>query len=261
MGFALNNPTRHHPWSLAAWLALTASCPPVWAQDPKARPVSYGVEIGLRSGHADRGFIINDRPVLQPVTWVSGSGAELSLWSSLPLAETTDGSRPEILEVELTREHAWSKVTIAPAVRMFFYHDPLSPYSTRSIEGWLYLSYDAGPLRLFTNHSLDVLTYTGAYYGEAGIASEGRVSPTIEIGGSFGAGWASAAFNDAYAGVARSALDRVSADGWLALHVSPHFYIGPHVEFSTIVDRRVRAGADVARPTYVLLRLTTGGEF
>jgi len=31
--------------------------------------MTYGVEIAFRSGHADRGFIINDRPVVQLVMW------------------------------------------------------------------------------------------------------------------------------------------------------------------------------------------------
>jgi len=35
--------------------------------------------------------------------------------------------------------------------------------------------------------------------------------------------------------------------------------IGPHFEFSTIVDRAVRA--ELIRPTYLLVRLTTGAEF
>ena len=63
----------------------------------KERPVSYGVEIALSSGHADRGFIISDRPVIQPVTWMCGSGASFPLWSSLTLAQTTDSARPQIL--------------------------------------------------------------------------------------------------------------------------------------------------------------------
>jgi hypothetical protein len=246
---------------LAALLALIAWCPPAWAQDAKVRSVSYGVEIAFGSGHADRGFIVSDRPVIQPVAWVSGHGAEVSLWSSVTLDRNTDGSRPEILEMELTREYEWRHITIGPAVTMFSYHDALSTDYDRSIEAWLSLSYDLGPFRLLTNHSLDVLTNPGAYYGEAGIAFDGRASPQIEIGGSFGAGWASSAFNADYAGVPRSALDRVSAEAWLTAHVGRHFYISPHVEFSTLVDRRVRAGPDVVRPTYVLVGLATGGEF
>lgn len=269
----MTDPTRHR-WRfwvagqarIAAWLAFAVRCPPVFGQDGPALaqssakpPISFGVEIALRSGHATRGFVISDRPVVQPVAWVSGRVAQFSLWGNFPLAETTDSSRPRILEMELTRAHSWGHLTITPAITMFFYHDPLHLDSDRSMEGWLYLSYDAGPIRLFTNHSLDVLTYRGAYFGEAGIASERHVSRQVEVGGSLGAGWASSRFNAEYADIARSALDRVSVEGWLTAHMTPHSYIGPHVEFSTIVNRSVRA--ELTRPTFVLIGLTTGVEF
>jgi len=221
--------------------------------------VSYGVEMAFRSGHADRGFIISDRPVIQPVMWLTARRTELSIWSSFTLAETTDGSRPSILEIELTHEFKGGRVTVEPALRAFFYHDPLSPYSTRSIEGWLYLSYNAGPFRLFTNHSLDVLTYRGAYSVDAGIETDGHLSPRVKAGGSVSAGWGSSSFNDAWVGVANAALDRLSADGWVAAYVNPRLYLGPRVDFSTILDRRVRAAA--WRPSYVLFGLTVGGEF
>lgn len=256
-------------WYVLA-LRFVVWCAPAFAQDTenpsdKERPsdrqraISYGAEVAFSSGHADRGFVISDRPVVQPVTWVSANGAEFSLWSNFTLAQATDGSRPEIVEMELTREHAWGNFTIGPAVRMFFYHNPPSRYRTRSIEGWLYLSFDTGPFRLFSNHSLDVLTYRGAYFGEAGIESERHMSRRVQVGGSLAAGWASAKFNDAYADVAKPALDRISAEGWLTAYVTPGFYIGPRFEFSTIVDRAVRAGA--LRPTYLLIKLITGGEF
>src|SRR5207245_7960084 len=98
-----------------------------------------------------------------------------------------------------------------------------------------------------------VLTYRGAYFGEAGIESERRVLPSIAVGGSFAAGWASSRFNEAYADIATSALDRISVEGWLTAYGNSHFYIGPHFEFSAIVDRAVRA---LVRRTYVLARRT-----
>lgn len=239
-------------------------CAPASAQTPAspadgARPVTYGVEIAFRSGHADRGFIISDRPVIQPVAWLTAGGTEFSAWTNFTLSETTDGSRPEILEVELTREHEWKRLTVAPAVRVYFYHDPLSPYSTRSVEGWLRVSFDAGPFSLFTTHSLDVLTNLGAYFVDAGITSERSVSDRFEIGGSLGAGWASAMFNDMWVGVGKSALNRVSAEGWLTAYVNPHVYIAPHFELSTLLDRSVRAEA--IRPAYLRFGIGVGGEF
>jgi hypothetical protein len=246
----------------AVWLALTAGCgAPAFAQESSSlqRPISYGAEIALSSGHADRGLVISDRPVVQPVAWVSGRGASFSVWSSLTLGETTDGSRPQILEMELTREHEGRHLTVGPAIRMFFYRDALSFDSSRSIEVWLNVSYSVGPLRLFTNHSVDVLAYRGAYFGEAGLAFERRVSQRIKVGGSYGIAWASSTFNHAYVGIDKSALNRLSAEGWLTAYVKPRLYIGPYFKFSTTVARAVRA--ELARPSYFFVGLTTGVEF
>jgi hypothetical protein len=239
--------------------AQTSPNPPEEQRSEKERPVSYGVEVGLSSGHADRGLVISDRPVVQAVTWVSGRVAALSVWSNVTLGETTDGSRPQILEMELTRAHEWRNLTIEPAIRMFFYRDPVGVYSSRSIESWLYLSYHAGPFRLFTNQSVDVLAYKGAYFGEAGIAFERRLSPRVEVGGSFKTGWASSTFNDAWFGVDKSALNLTGVESWLTVYMTPHLYIGPHFQFTTTVDRAVRA--ELTQPTWFFVGLTTGVEF
>src|SRR5262249_54505215 len=114
---------------VVALLVLAAWCRPQSA----ALAQAHGAEITFSSGHADRGIIISDRPVIQPVTWVTGRVAEFSLWGSFPLAENSDQSRPQIAEVELTHHIGWGKVTITPAIRMFFYHDPPSSYSTHSL--------------------------------------------------------------------------------------------------------------------------------
>lgn len=268
-------PGARHQRCVAAGLTLFAWYSLTFAQDQSAPArtfpepseekqseqegsISYGAQVAFRSGHADRGFVINDRPVVQPVMWWSGSVAEFSLWGSFPLAQTTDGSRPQIVELEVTSGHQWKDLSMAPAARMFYYDDRLSSSSTRSLEAWLYLSYDAGPFSLFSNQSVDVLTYRGAYYGEAGIESEWHVSQTVEVGGSFGAGWASSKFNDLYVDIYRSAFNRISVEGWLTLHVEPHNYFSTHVEFSTIMDPGVRAGA--TRPTFILVRFATGVE-
>jgi len=241
---------NHHPEATAN--------PPDEKPSKKERPISYGVEFVLGSGHADRGFVISDRPVVQSEAWVSGRFVSFSIWSNYTLAKTSDGSRPRIQEMELSSEHQWRNFTIEPAIRMFFYRDPLNRDSSRSIEGWLYLSYHAGPFRLFTNHSFDVLTYRGAYFGEAGIEFEKRLS-RVKPGGLLSTGWASSRFNDAYAGFDKSALNRISVEGWLKAYVNPHLYIGPQFEFSTIVNRALRA--QVAQPTFVFVGLATGVEF
>jgi hypothetical protein len=48
-------------------------------------------------------------------------------------------------------------------------------------------------------------------------------------------------------------------EGWLTAYVTPHCYIGPLFQFNTIVDREVRA--ELGRPTFLFVGLTTGVEF
>src|SRR5262245_28149352 len=141
---------------------------------------------------------------------------------------------------------------------MYYYHDALSRERDHSLEGWLTLSYDVGVVNLFVTPSVDLLTYPGAYFVDSGLESEGHVTPRLELGGSLRAGWASGQFNDEYAGVPKSTLNRVSAETWLTAYLTPNLYIAPHVEYNVTVDPDVRA---VTGPSYVLLRVGLGGEF
>ncbi len=102
--------TQRRCWGGVTSLALLAcaTAARAFAQDIPQR-MAYGIEIAFRSGHADRGFIINDRPVVQPVMWFSGSGTQFSVWSSFALAQTTDDARPQIVELELTREQTHTR--------------------------------------------------------------------------------------------------------------------------------------------------------
>src|SRR5436190_2582295 len=247
---------RRHIIQLAL-VACAAAPAPGRTQAPPRR-VSYGVEVAFRSGHADRGFLISDRAVIQPVSWLGWRGTELSLWGSVPLSPNTDGSRPHIAEFELARADTLGTVTIAPALRMYFYHDALSRERDRSLEGWLNLSIDLGAFSVFVTPSLDLLTYQGAYFIDSGLESERHITARLELGGSLRAGWASWRFNDEYAGVPKSTLDRVSAEGWLTAYLTTNLYIAPHVEYNVTVDSDVRA---VTGPHYLLLRVGLGGEF
>jgi len=243
-------------------LGFVLSPPPVFAQDQpseKARPTPYGAEIDVSSGYVYRGLVISDRPVVQAETSVSGRVGTLSVWTNITLAETSDGARPQILDVELTRAHHWGKLTIEPGLEAFHYHDPLSIDTALSMEGSVSLSYQAGPFRLLTSHSVDVLAYRGAYFGEAGIEVDRRVSQRVKAEGSFNTGWASSTFNDAYIDVAKSAFNFVGVEAALTAYLKPRFYFRPHFQFSTIVDRALRA--ELARPTLFTVGLAVGVEF
>jgi hypothetical protein len=112
--------------------------------------------------------------------------------------------------------------------------------SRNTMEGSLKLSYPAGPLRIFTIQAFDVLAYRGSYFGEAGVEYERQLSKNTEFMTSIRSGWASAKFNDVYIGVNKSAFNFVGAEGSLTYYRGKHLYFRPHIEFSSITDRRLR---------------------
>lgn len=108
------------------------------------------------------------------------------------------------------------------------------------MEDSLELSYPAGPLRIFTTHAFDVLAYRGSYFGAAGLDYERQVTKSAEFTISIRSGWASAKFNDLCIGVDKSAFNFVGVEGSGAYYLGRRLYIRPHIEFSTITDRRLR---------------------
>jgi hypothetical protein len=223
------------------------------------RPVSWGLELNFRSGYADRGIVISDRPVVQAIPWLSGPAGRVALWTNFALDETSDNSRPQILEVDVSHEQRWGRFSIVPKIEFYEYSDPASAYRSRSIESWVHVSYDANPFRIFTDHSVDVLEHRGAYFGEAGVEVNRQVSRTIEIGTSISGGWGSRTFNDEFFGVNRAAFNLVRVEGWLVTYLTRSIYIYPHFQVNQFIARALRAG--VARPTVVFGGLAMGVEF
>src|SRR5262249_31406573 len=139
-----------------------------------------------------------------------------------------------------TYEHDWEKLKIEAALDAY-QGQRLSDIEFRNtMEGSLKLSYPAGPLRIFTTHAFDFLAYRGSYFGEAGLEYERQVTKNSEFTISVHSGWASAKFNDVYIGVNKSALNFVGVEGSLTYYLGRRMYFRPHIEFSSITDRRLR---------------------
>lgn len=134
----------------------------------------------------------------------------------------------------------WEKLRIEAAVDAYSGQQGPDIEAQNTMEGSLKLSYPAGPLRIFTTHSFDVLAYRGSYFGEAGLEYARPITKITEFTISVRSGWASAKFNDVYIGVNKSAFNLVGVDGSLTYYLGPRMYFRPHVQFSSITDRRLR---------------------
>jgi hypothetical protein len=251
-----------------AFLSFAQFCPHAFAQDSAKPPqehsheqrrIKWGFENNFKSGHVWRGLVVSDQPVVQPAAWISASGFTFEVWSNLTLSNTSEDTRPRVTDLLLTYERDWKKLTIEPALQTSFYRDPLAVEASTTMEASLKLSYPVGPLRVFTVHSFDVLFYKGAYFGEAGVTYERKLSERASFEAALRTGWASAKFNDAEIGVSKPAFNFVGVEGAYTYYIRPHVYLQPHFGFSTITDRQLRGA--LLKPTFFTLGLAMGMDF
>src|SRR5207247_9983938 len=124
----------------------------------------------------------------------------------------------------------WKKLTIEPTAEYYLNHPPAGAYDPNTMELALKLSYPAGPLRLFTDHAFDAITYRGSYFGQAGLTYEGRLTKRTEVAASFCAGWGSSKFNQVNIGLGNRAFHFVASDGSLTYSQEPPPSFPAHVE-------------------------------
>lgn len=241
----------------------------VFAQDPavpsseeqprEGAKITYGAESEFSSAYVWRGLVVSDRPIDTNAGWISVAGLTFIAADTLALSNTTEGTRPRVTDLILTYERGWKKFKIEPTFDTYWYRDPLSIPASRSMEGSLRVSYPLGPTRLFTTHSVDVLTHKGAYFGEAGVEYEHHFSKKSELAVTLDTGWASSSFNHAYIGVNKPAFNLADLECSFTRYIKPHLYLRPRFEFSSIVDHQLRAS--LSHPDFFTFGLAIGVEF
>jgi hypothetical protein len=218
------------------------------SQAPEPRDTfTYGAETDFNSRYVWRGLLL-DGPVEQPSAWISAFGFTFTAWSNVSLTNGYGGAGLNAGGLTLAYEREWEKLRIEAALEAYMGRQAPDIESRNTMESSLSLSYPAGPFRIFTTHAFDVLAYRGSYFGEAGLEYEKQVMKSAEFTISVRSGWASSKFNDAYIGVNKSAFNFVGAEGSLTFYWGSRMYFRPHIEFSSITDRRLRgqlAPADI----------------
>jgi hypothetical protein len=242
------------------------------SQESVASPTfTYGAEIDFNSGYVWRGLLLDDGFVVQPSAWISAYGFTFTAWSNMAMTSASGGPGsnaamamtnasggpgsnaamamtsasggpgPNAADFLLTYDREWEKLRIEAGLDSYLGRQSSNLDTRNTMEGSLELSYPIGPLRLYTTHAFDVLAYRGSYFGEARLEHERHVTKSAELTISIRSGWASAKFNQVYTGVNKSAFNFVGAEGSLTYSLGQHMYLMPHIEFSSITDRSLRA--------------------
>jgi len=211
------------------------------SQESVARDTfTYGAEMDFMSDYVWRGLLLDDGPVWQPSAWISAFGFTFTAWGNVVMTSASEGAGQKSGGLTLTYDCDWEKLKIEAALDAYTGRQSSDFEARNTMEASLKLSFPAGPLRIFTTHAFDVLAYRGSYFGEAGLEYERQVTKSAEFTISVRSGWASAKFNDVYIGVDKSAFNFVGIEGSLTYYLGRRMYFRPHIEFSSITDRRLR---------------------
>src|SRR5262245_43967825 len=201
---------------------------------------TYGAEMDFNSDYVWRGLLLDDGPVWQPSAWISAFGFTFTAWGNVVMTNASESAGQKSGGLTLTYDCDWEKLKIEAALDAYTGRQSSDFEARNTMEASLKLSFPAGPLRIFTTHAFDVLAYRGSYFGEAGLQYERQVTKSAEFAISVRSGWASAKFNDLYIGVDKSAFNFVGIEGSLTYYLGRRMYFRPHIEFSSITDRRLR---------------------
>lgn len=207
----------------------------VTASSGAERTISLGVEADMNTQYIWRGIVFESSPVIQPSVWVSARSLTLSVWNShAPRRETGVGIGDEV-DFILTHEHDWQLVSSEFEFGYYIY--PGDDESPATSEVTASFSRSAGFLSASTRHTFDILEYRGSYYGEASLSAEYDAACGLDFETRAFTGWASAEFNEAYAGVSHSAFNLAGLEAAITFRIAGPLYVRPHVETYFTLDR------------------------
>lgn len=229
--------------ALSLLLAQIATLSSLKAQTQGAA-VTWGAESDFNYRYLWQGIAYSSGPVMQPEVWVSSRGLTLTIWGNEVLNNEARRGKLTEYSVGLGYSRTWSGWTVEPSYERWVNVPADADNGPNTGVAILRISHAAGPVSFFTTQNVDIQSYRGAYWGDAGVSWEKPVD-RFTLASSASVGWASAGFNAAYFGPAENALDLVSADFSATLPIRTHFYMRPHFEFSRIADAQLRRSGNL----------------
>ncbi|MBI5705680.1 MAG: hypothetical protein HZC36_01690 [Armatimonadetes bacterium] len=200
-----------------------------------------------------RGLVVDNQPAFQSSSSFGFAGWSLNLWSSKRASRAFDPGSGSEWDVTLSRELQWGGVTLTPGFTYYTYPGLSAPATG---EGFVGLETEVQGLTFFTNHYLDMMQFSGAYYGEAGLGVEHEFTNSLSLGGQALVGWGNRKFHHSNFGSGGNCATVFSAGLYLNVHITGALSLQPSVTYSHLLDRAVRSTA--TKPDNWIWGLTIG---
>ncbi len=180
---------------------------------------------------------------MQPSAWISAFGFTFTAWGNVPMTGASEGAGLQSGGLILTYDRDWEKLKIEAALDTYTGPQSLDIESRNTMEGSLKLSYPVGRYAYSPPTPLTFWLIGAHTLARPDLEYERQVKKNTEFTVTVRSGWASAKFNDVYIGVNKSAFNYIGVEGSLTYYLGRRMYIRPHIEFSSITDRRLREQA------------------
>lgn len=241
------------------------SAQPVEDSIPPA--IQLGVELDFVSQYLWHGIEQSEGFVSQPWIWLSYENLMVSLWGNLPI-EKSDSSDEIIDDFELLidYEKTWNNLTFAPSMQWYFL--PTDELTTELI---FKVSYSLCDFSIFTSHTFDLFSYvnaikdsqkfTGSYFGDIGVTYEKQIGENFTLNVTSTLGIGSPEFNSSNLDVNKWALNLFNINTYLSWDITEQFYIYPHIEFSTLLDKDLQNSNEISNSTIFIYGIAAGYTF
>jgi len=210
---------------------------PATALSETERTIGLGAEADMNAQYIWRGIVFESSPVVQPTVWASARSFTLAVWNSHALGRETGVGIGNEIDLMLAHEYDWH--LFSSEFEFGYYLYPGDDESPATGELTVLFSRSVGLLSASTRHTFDILEYRGSYYGEASLCLEYDVAHGLNFETRAFTGWASAEFNETYAGVSHSALNLTGFEAAATFRITGPLYVRPHVETYFILDRTI----------------------
>lgn len=204
--------------------------------------LSFSAEMDLCSSYIYRGIVLNRNLVSQSGFTAYYGNFSAGVWCNLNSATESNPVQLSETDVWVTHDFSILSIDITSAAVMYIYSG--ADHSPSTAEYSLNAAYSGGPIRYFSNFTVDFMEYTGSFIFSHGICWEKELSGKLGISASLSLSWAGKKYNLVNTGLEKTALNYAGIDISFTYTPARNFYLQPHLQFNRVIDKELREYID-----------------
>ena len=205
---------------------------------------SYGVTTSLNSTYVFRGQAYSARPVSQNALWLEAGRFSFYAWNNVLVVEEPLQRRMNEVDFGVAYAQEVGGLTLEAGLDHYAYRtvEPLAEPNT--LETSAKATYLLGSVAVFSRPIVDLGSARGAVFLQHGVAHERALGPRVSLSGEASVGWASARYNDAYIGVAKSAFHHAGLELSLEHRITDFLSLTYQLAHTRVLDGELRSALE-----------------